>query len=167
MEVFHHLINEAGTWVGVSVVIFLAIVVRYAFPKLGEGLDSYGAKIQAEIDEAKRLREAAEKLFADAKMKSDAAGKAAAEMVAAAEIEAKLIAEEAEKDLAIELERKTKLAEQKIERARLTAMQNIHSQAIEDAVKAAGEIIRKELESELKSEKLVENSLRLISGNIS
>jgi F-type H+-transporting ATPase subunit b len=56
---------EAEAWVGVGLLIFLAVVVFVAkAPKrIGAALDAQAAAIQANLDEAARIRAEAERLL--------------------------------------------------------------------------------------------------------
>ncbi|MBA3050323.1 MAG: ATP F0F1 synthase subunit B, partial [Brevundimonas sp.] len=54
-------LESAELWVGVGLVIFLGICLFVgAFKLVGAQLDAKGAKIQADLDEAARLRAEAE-----------------------------------------------------------------------------------------------------------
>ncbi len=56
---------EAEFWVAVAFVLFIAILVYAgAHKKVLEALDQRSARIKAELDEARRLRDEAEKLLA-------------------------------------------------------------------------------------------------------
>ena len=60
-------------WVGVALVIFLAILVKFGVPgAIVKALDARGEKVAQELAEARRLRQEAEKLLAeyDAKRKA-------------------------------------------------------------------------------------------------
>ena len=83
-------------WVGVSLVIFLAILAYFGVPKaIVAALDSRGEKVAQELAEARRLRVEAEKLLAEYEAKRKAAESEAAGIVAAANEEAKRLAAEA------------------------------------------------------------------------
>lgn len=160
-----HLLQDPTVWVGIGFFIFVALFVWKAFPLLGKGLDDYGNKIATEIATAQALRKEAQELLDAAEKKSAAAERNASEIIERAKFEAKLIADEAEKDIEREIERKMKIAEEKIQRAEVAAVENVRKKAVEKAIEAASEAIRKELTG-AKSEQLVEKSLRLISNKL-
>ena len=56
---------NAEIWVGVGLLIFFGILIAVGVPKMaGAALDAKGAKIQADLDEAARLRAEAEAMLA-------------------------------------------------------------------------------------------------------
>ena len=64
-------------WVGVALVIFLAILVKFGVPgAIVKALDSRGEKVAQELAEARRLRQEAEKLLAEYDAKRKAAEQA-------------------------------------------------------------------------------------------
>ncbi len=160
-------IHNPASWVAIAFLIFAYFTVRKLFPKLGSSLDSYSAKISKEIEEAKVLKAEAEQLLLTAQKKSAEAERTASEIVERAKFDAKLIADEAEKDIEREIDRKMKIAEEKIKNAESAAVEHVRNRAVEIAVNAATEILTKELQAEKTSEKLVEKSIRLISSNLS
>ncbi|WP_298922733.1 ATP F0F1 synthase subunit B, partial [uncultured Bosea sp.] len=105
-------------WVGVALVIFLAILVKFGVPgMIVKGLDARGERVAQELAEARRLRQEAEKLLAEYDSKRKAAEAEAAEIVSSANDEAKRLAAEAEAKLADFVARRTKAAEEKIAQA--------------------------------------------------
>jgi F-type H+-transporting ATPase subunit b len=74
-------------WVAVALVIFLAIAWKMgAFKTLLAGLDNRSRRIQAELDEAKRLREEASRVLADYTARREAADREANAAEAAVKI---------------------------------------------------------------------------------
>ena len=58
--------SEAETWVAVAFVIFVGILVYVGVPKLlTNALDDRARRMQAELDEARRLKEEAQTLLAE------------------------------------------------------------------------------------------------------
>ena len=161
-----HFINDPTAWVGIAFLIFFALVAWKIFPKLGVALDSYGAKIAAEIQQATQLREQAEKLLAEAQKKSKAAEQNANEIIERARFEAKLIGDEAEKEIEREIEYKMQLAEEKITRAQSVAMEHVRTRAVDNAIAEATKVLSEEFQNPKSSERLIEKSLHLISGNL-
>ena len=57
---------EAEFWVAVAFVIFVGILIYVGVPKMmTKALDDRGRRVQAELDEARRLKEEAQKLLAE------------------------------------------------------------------------------------------------------
>jgi F-type H+-transporting ATPase subunit b len=87
---------DATFWATVALLIFLAIVIYYKVPGMIAGqLDQRAAKIQNELDEARRLREEAQQLLADYQRKRKEAEAEAQGIVDAAKREAKALAADA------------------------------------------------------------------------
>ena len=130
-------------WVGVALVIFLAILVKFGVPgAIVKALDARGEKVAQELAEARRLRQEAEKLLAEYDAKRKAAEAEAAEIVSSANDEAKRLAAEAEAKLADFVARRTKAAEEKIAQAESQAEAEARAAAAEAATKAAETILR-------------------------
>jgi F-type H+-transporting ATPase subunit b len=130
-------------WVGVALVIFLAILVYFGVPKaIVKALDARGERVAQELAEARRLRQEAEKLLAEFDAKRKAAEAEAAEIVSSANEEAKRLSAEAEAKLADFVARRTKSAEEKIAQAESQAEAEVRAAAAEAATKAAETILR-------------------------
>jgi F-type H+-transporting ATPase subunit b len=137
-----HWLYEAELWVAVAFAVFLIVVFRFGVHRSLLGmLDQRGAKIQAELDEAKRLKDEAEKLLAEYKRKAREAEGEAQAIIAAANTEAKQIAADAKTRLEEFVARRTKMAETKIAQAEQQAMTEVRAAAADAAVKAAETIV--------------------------
>ncbi len=130
-------------WSAVGLLIFLAILWRFGvFGMITSALDDRGAKIAAELAEAKRLREEAQGLLADFEARRKAAEAEAETIVAAARDEAERLAKDAEAKLADFVARRTKAAEVKIAQAEAQAAADVRSAAADVAAKAAETVLR-------------------------
>lgn len=133
--------GTAEIWVLVAFVVFLGIVVYVGAPgKILSALDSRSAKIKADLDEARTLREEAVRVLADYKRKRDEAEKEAVEIVANARKDAVAYAADAKAKAEEFVSRRTKAAEQKIALAESQAIAEVRSAAAE-AASAAAEIV--------------------------
>ena len=102
-------------WVLVSFVLFLALLVYYKIPnKIAKALMIAQTGSSAELEEARRLREEAQSILADYQRKQRDAEKEAEDIIAMARREAQFYAEESHKALNESLQRRVKLAEEKI-----------------------------------------------------
>lgn len=129
-------------WVAVSFVGFVALLLKYKVPALiGKALDQRADDIRRELDDARRLRTEAQALLEEYRRKHGEAQHEAEAIVAAARKEAETIAVESRKSLVESLERRTKLAEEKIARAEAQAVADVRSAAVDAAVLAAGTLI--------------------------
>lgn len=137
------MLSDPEFWVLVAFLIFLGIIWYVGgFKTLTAGLDSRGKRIQAELDEAKRLREEAASVLADYKRRRGEAEREAADMIAAARDEAERTAREAHERLTDFVARRTATAEAKIAQAESQATQQVRAAAAEAAVKVAEDVLR-------------------------
>lgn len=128
----------ATLWATIALIIFLGAVIYLKVPgMLTKSLDARAAKISAELEEARRLREEAQQLLGQYQQKRKEAEKEAADIVAAAKREAELLASEAAKKTEDYVARRTALAEQKISQAEREAVSEVRSSAVDIAVEAA------------------------------
>ena len=135
--------KEPENWVAVAFVIFVAIMLYVgAHKKIIEALDHRSARIKAELDEARRLRDEAASLLADYQRKQREAEHEAEAIVADARAEAERVAAEARTKMEEFVARRTKLAEAKIGQAEAQALADVRAAAADAAVSAAEAILR-------------------------
>lgn len=134
-------------WVLVGFLLFFALIFWLKVPgKLGAQLDERAKRIKKDLDEAERLHQEAQHLFAEYQRKQRNALKEAEEIVAAAQAEAKTLARQAEADLKAALERRRKQAEDKIAQAEKAALQDVRDAAVEVAIAAASQVLSASLQ---------------------
>jgi F-type H+-transporting ATPase subunit b len=139
LEFFH----EPENWVAVCFVIFLGVLAYLGVHrKMLDALDHRSARIKAELDEARRLRDEAGKLLADYQKKQREAEQEAEAIVADAKAEAGRVAAEARVKMEEFVARRTKLAEAKIGQAEAQALADVRAAAADAAVTAAEKILR-------------------------
>jgi F-type H+-transporting ATPase subunit b len=142
-----HLMSTPEFWVAVSFLGFVALLLYYKVPgMIGQALDQRAEAIKKELDEARRLRMEAQALLEDYRKKHGTAQQEADAIVAAARREAEAVATETRRSLKEMLERRTKLAEDKIARAEAQALGEVRAAAIEAAVGAAEKLIGAKLD---------------------
>lgn len=140
---------SAEFWVLVSFVIFIAIVAYLRVPRMiGKALDDRADKIRQELDDARRLREEAQAVLADYQRKAREAEDEARGIIEQARREAEALENETEVKLKESLERRTRLAEEKIARAEAQAVSEVRSRAIDVAVSATESILREKTAGE-------------------
>jgi len=153
-------------WVLVSFTLFVALLVYYKIPgKIAKALDDRADRIQTELEEARRLREEAQSILADYQRKRRDAEKEAEDIIAMARREAQFYGEESRKALSESLQRRVRLAEEKIARAEETAIQEIRSKSADVAVAAAETIIARELQGKSAGD-LVTKGIREVSAKL-
>ena len=134
---------NAEFWVGVGLLIFLGIVIFVAkAPKaINAALDAKAAKIQADLDEAARIREEAQRLLTQLKAERAEAEAQAKDMLATAQEEARRYEAEAKAKLEESLARRQQLAERKIANAEAQAAAEVKAAAADLAAKSAEQIL--------------------------
>ena len=136
-----HILAEAEFWVLVAFVIFVILVWKPIGRAVGGMIDSRANRIAGELDESRRLRDEAEALLAEYQQKQREAQGDAEAIVAHAKEEAELLAAQAQRDLQQALERRTRLAEERIAQAEAKAVDEIRGAAVDVAIAAARDVI--------------------------
>ena len=106
-----HLFADPEFWVLVAAAIFVAVIWKPVRKSLIGSLDERAARIRAELDEARKLRDEAEQLLAQYQGKEREAAAEAQAIIAQAQDEAERIAAQAARDLDQALARRQRLAE--------------------------------------------------------
>ncbi|MDB5712292.1 MAG: synthase subunit [Sphingomonas bacterium] len=132
----------ASGFVALSMLVVIAIMLWKKVPAIvAKALDARIATIRSQLDEATRLRAEAEAMLADAKARSAASAGDAAAIIAHAEEEAKLLLTQAEADAKELVERRRKMADDKIAAAERAAIAEVRAAAADAAIKASAAII--------------------------
>lgn len=126
----------------VAFILFFGILIYYKVPGLLGGLlDKRADQIKTELEDARRLREEAQALLADYQRRARDAEDEAAGIVAQAKADAEAMASEAKAALDDMVERRTKLAEDKIAQAEAVAIADVRAAAADAAIAAAGSVL--------------------------
>ena len=139
------ILADSATWVAVSFVIFVVLVVWKAGPGILKGLDKRGIEIRSQLDEARQLREEAEKQLAEYQRKHAQAMDEAKEIVASAKREAASIQEKSEANLQALLARREQSALDKLAQAEANATQEVKAQAVAYAIESTNQIMAKKV----------------------
>jgi F-type H+-transporting ATPase subunit b len=146
-------------WVAASFFLFLALLFYFGVhKKLATVLDSRAERIAKELDEAKRLREEADKVLADYRRKQADAVKETEAIVAQAAKEAEILTAETRRSMQEHFERRMKLAEDKIARAEVEALRDVRAAAADAAVAAAEIVIASKI-TPAEADKLVKQGI--------
>lgn len=141
---------EAEVWVTLGFLVFLGIMGYVGVHRtIGKALDDRSARIKAELDEARKLRDDAAALLAEYQQKRQQAEGEAQEIVAGAKAEADRLAIEAKARIEEFVARRTRMAETKIAQAEAQAAADVRAAAADAAVAAAETILRQEAKGEL------------------
>ncbi len=134
---------DAEFWVAASFVIFLGLLgYMGVHKKIADALDQRRDRIKAELDEAQRLREEAQKLLQHYQNKQREAESESKLIISGAKAEAERMALDAKAKMEEFVARRTKMAETKIAQAEAQALADVRSAAAEAAVGAAESILR-------------------------
>ena len=153
-------------WVGVGLAIFLGILFLVgAHKKIGASLAAKGESIQANLDEAARIRAEAEALLADInKQRADAEAQAR-DLIETAQEHAKRLAADAKVRLQEDLALRTQLAERKIEAAQAEAAAQVKAAAIDMAARATETVLAGRL-AQAKSDPLVDRGISQLAAKL-
>ena len=152
--------------IAVGLILFLAVLVFVGVPNLIAGyLDAKAGKIQAELDEAARLRAEAEALLAQIRTEKAEAEAQAAEMLRSAEADARLMEVEAKAKLEETLARRQALAERRIAQAEAQASAEVKAAAADLAARAAEQILAARLAGQ-KSDPLLDAAIAQIGARL-
>ena len=153
-------------WVSVGLLIFIAIVVMAGVPKLvATSLDAKAAKIQADLDEAARIREEAQRLLTQLKAERAEAEAQAKDMLAAAQEEARRYEADAKAKLEESLARRQQLAERKIANAEAQAAAEVKAAAADLAAQAAEVVLTQRLPG-VKTDPLVDRAISQLGSKL-
>ncbi len=160
------MLHTAEFWVFVAFVVFFAIILWKGVPSvIGKALDARAEAIRKDLEDARKLKDEAEKLLADYERRRKAAASEAEAIVAQAKSEATALATETRNALKESLERRTKLAEDKIARAEAQAAADVRAAAVEAAVSAAERLMGTKLDA-AKAGSLVDQSIKDLKAKL-
>lgn len=161
-----HFFSTPEFWVALSFVLFLGLVFYFKVPgKITSALDKRAEVIRHELDEARRLRDEAQAILSDYRRKHKDVEKEATDIVRLARSEAEALAAETGKKLEESLERRTRMAEEKIARAEKQAMAEVRAEAINVAIAASEQIIARKM-TPTASARLVDESIKGLKGKL-
>ena len=131
--------------VAIAFVIAIALVSKKVWLALSGMLDERAAKIKAELDEAQKLKDDAQKTLGQFQRKQRDALQEAEAIVAHAREDAVRAVERAKRDLEAAVERRQRLAQEKIALAEAKALAEVRNAAVDVAMGAARQVIAERL----------------------
>ena len=153
-------------WVMIAFFAFIGLLIYYRVPgMLTKALDARADAIRKELDEARRLRDEAQALLADYKRKSLEAENETKAILEQARREGEVLAAETRKNLTESVERRTRMAEEKIARAEAQALSEVRASAVESAIAAAEKILRSRTAGAT-ADALIDSSIRDLGGKL-
>lgn len=144
------MIEDPETWVAIAFVILMGVLGYLGVHRtVLKALDNRGARIKAELDDARRLKDEAAKVLAEYKARRASAEQEAADIITAARAEAERIATEAKTKMEDFVARRTKTAAGKIALAEAQALADVRAAAAEAAVAAASSILSQSVKGQV------------------
>ena len=139
------MLMEAETWVALAFVVFVSGLGFIGVHRiLAKSLDERSARIKAELDEARKLKDEAAALLLSYQRKRQEAEGEAQDIIAGAKAEAERMAADAKAKIEEFVARRTKMAETKIAQAEAQAAADVRAAAADAAVAAAEKILTAE-----------------------
>jgi F-type H+-transporting ATPase subunit b len=159
-------IYEPEFWVAVSFFIFIGVLVYLGVhKKVASELDARALRISKELEEARRLREEAEKLLNDYRRKLGDVVTEVDNIIALAGKQAETLTAETRQSLKEHVDRRIKLAEEKIARAEMEAVRELRNDAVDIAIASAQNLIAAKLTPD-RAKKLVSESIKALKSNL-
>ena len=152
-------LSDPEIWVAVAFIIFVALTAKPIGRAIAKGLDGRAAKIKAQLDEARALRDEAERLLAEHQRKQIAAVKEAEAIIAHAREEAERIRREAAANLEAAFARREKMAMDKIAQAEAQAVADVRNQAVDIAMAAAAKLLKEGIDGG-KGDELIDAAIK-------
>ncbi|WP_137702529.1 F0F1 ATP synthase subunit B [Marimonas lutisalis] len=150
----------------IAFLLFIAVLVYLKVPGLLSGmLDKRAEGIQAELDEARKLREEAQSVLASYERKQKEVAEQSERIIAHAREEAELAAEQAKEDLKKSIARRLAAAEDQIASAQASAVRDVRDQAIAIAVGAAQDLIAKNMTA-ADGNKLIDDAISEVEAKL-
>lgn len=146
--------------------LFIAILMYFKVPAmLGGMLDKRAEGIRSELDEARSIREDAQKLLASYERKQQEVKDQADRIVAHAREEAQLAADAAKKDIEVSIARRLAAAEDRIASAQASAVKDVRDRAATVAVAAAREVFAKQMSSQ-DADRMIDDSISTVGAKL-
>jgi len=150
--------SNPETWVAIAFIIFVVLAGKPLMRGIGKTLDARAARIKAELDEARALRDEAQKLLADYQKKQQEAMRDAEAIVRQARGEAERLKTEAAANLDAAFARREKMAMDKIAQAEAQAIADVRNHAIDVAVAAAEQLLKSKTDAQ-RGERLIDSAI--------
>ena len=135
-------------WLLVALLILVAIIYKPLTRTVFGALDGHAAKVLAELDEAKRLREDAQSLLAEHQRRLAAGKDQAQAIVDQARAEVQRQTERQGVELEATLQRRTEQAMERIAREEARAIQDVRAQAATLAIRTTERLLADQLEGQ-------------------
>ena len=153
-------------WVLVAFIGFVGVLVYFKVPGMvTKGLDARAEKIKADLEDADSLLKAAQDLLASYQKKQREAADEAQEIKARAKEEGKRIVENGRARLEDSLQRREKLAVDRITQAEASALDEIRARTVDIALDATRDLLADNL-SDHKANAMLDDAIKELPGRL-
>ena len=153
-------------WVLVAFIGFVGVLVYFKVPGMvTKGLDARAEKIKADLEDADALLKEAQDLLASYQKKQREAADEAQEIKARAKEEGKRIVENGRAQLEDSLQRREKLAMDRISQAEASALDEIRARTVDIALDATRDLLANNL-SDHKANAMLNDAIRELPGRL-
>jgi F-type H+-transporting ATPase subunit b len=159
------MVFDAAFWATIALFVFIGVVLYLKLPAMiTKALDGRIKAIEAELNEAERLRLEAKFLLEEYESKRQSATQEAESIVAAAREEAFRMTGEAKTALEAMIVRRTKAVEDKIAQAEAQAIADVRARSADVAIEAARVLLTKQMAN--KGDALVDQAIRDVAAKL-
>ena len=152
-------LNNPSIWVAISFILFLALISKPAWKFITSSLDKKINEIRRKIEEATKLREEAQDILAAHKRKLSDAEKEADDIINQAREEAQRLRTRLTEDLENALQRREKLAMDRIAQAENDAQEEVRALTTDIALAAARSLLADAVQNE-KADALINDAIK-------
>ena len=146
--------------------LFIGVLFYFKVPGLiGGMLDKRAEGIEKQLDDARAMREEAQKALAEFERKQKDVQEQAERIVEAARKDAEAAAEQAKIDLENSIARRMQAAEDQIASAEASAVKEVRDSAVAIAVAAAGDVITSQLTAD-RSGQLIDSAIDEVGSKL-
>jgi F-type H+-transporting ATPase subunit b len=139
-------------WVGLSFILFVAVVYKPVGRIITNGLDNRSQRIQEELEEALRLKEEAQALLSAYERNQKEVTAQASDIISHEEKEAARITNESKKALEESLNKRVQLSMEKIAAYEDSVMQEIRNHSVDIAIDTVRSIIEEHMQADIAEE---------------
>ena len=153
------ILNNPSLWVAIAFILFLILIAKPAWTFITSSLDKKIDEIRAKIEEATKLREEAQDILAAHKRKLSEAENEADDIIRQAREQAQTLKTKLTEELEEALQRREKLAMDRIAQAETDAQEEVRALTTDIALAAARGLLADAVQND-KAEALVNDAIR-------
>jgi F-type H+-transporting ATPase subunit b len=131
--------HDPKLWLAISFLVFLSLMIKYIFPFLTRALNNKQKQIADNINQAKSMKEQAEKLLEDAKKYNEESLAYSKKLIEEAKVSASKLLADSQKSIEEEITKKMDLTKDRIRLEEEGAIREIKSNIINAAIKTIEE----------------------------